>query len=222
MKKWVCLLLACTMSLALIACGSNTSASENEAVLTKEELLGEAKDADANDINNEAFDNLVKVKSNYCNQTLRLKGQIKQFGDNYVELVGYYGATYVIDVYLPVEEMLELESGQSIVVVGQTTDEIKEETTNVGGYSFDYKHFQMPLAYLVEDRVEVEGVLKGANTSYVPAFNIEIGSSNVLKLIYFNENVDISSLEWNQKIKFSAKAISKNDSWCYYDAEIIE
>ena len=80
----------------------------------------------------------------------------------------------------------------------------------------------MPLAYLVEDRVEVEGVLKGANTSYVPAFNIKIGSSNVLKLIYFSENVDTSSLEFGQKIKFSAKAISKNDSWHYYDAEIIE
>lgn len=30
MKKWVCLLLACTMSLALVACGSNTNTSKNK------------------------------------------------------------------------------------------------------------------------------------------------------------------------------------------------
>ena len=233
MKKLIALLLAAILCLSLAACGSSPDASgnndasqteseETKTQLSKEELLTQAKEADANNINNECYENFIKAKNDYCNQTLQLKGIIKTFGDNYVELAGFYGAQYIIDVYMPVEEMLNLQAGQSIVVVGQTTDEIKEETENIAGFPWDTSHFQMPVAYLVKDTVEVEGILKGPNTSYVPAFNIEIGGSNYLKLIYFKENVDLNALEFGQKIKFSAKAINKNDSWEYRDAEIIE
>ena len=74
---------------------------------------------------------------------------------------------------------------------------------------------------IVNDRVEVTGVLKGINTSYAPAFNIQIGDSNVYKLIYFAENVNTNAFKINQTIHFSAKAVYENNNWHYYDAEIV-
>ena len=226
MKKMVALLLAAVMCLSLAACGSNEHTdvpqeNETQAQATKDELLAQAKEVDANDINNACYENLVKAKSDYCNQTLQLTGMIKTFVDNYVELTGVNAAKYLVDVYLPEEELLKLKSGQSIVVVGQTTDEIKKETVNIAGMPWDTNHLQMPVAYLVKDTFEFTGVLKGPNTSNAPAFNIEIGKSNYWMLIYFADGVDTSTLERDQKITFSAKAIYENPSWHYYDAQII-
>ena len=63
--------------------------------------------------------------------------------------------------------------------------------------------------YLLQDTVEVEGILKGPNTSYVPAFNIEIGGSNYLKLIYFKEDVDLNAFQLDL-IKMKVYSIEKN------------
>ena len=193
-----------------------------EAAPTKDELLKVAEEADANDINNACFDNIAKAKLTYCNKTLELTGTVRTVQEDHVELAGFYGATYFVDVYLPLEELVELESGQRIVVVGNTTDEIVDSSESVAGYTFEYKRFQMPLAYLVKDRVTVTGILMGVNNSYRPAYNIKIGTSNVLKLIYLSDKVDTSTLTYGQEITFSAKAININDSWRYYDAEIIK
>ena len=79
----------------------------------------------------------------------------------------------------------------------------------------------MPTAYLVQDKFEETGILKGINESFSPAYNIQIGDSNVLRLIYFSNNVDINSLEYGQKIEFIAKCVEENGIH-YYDAEVIE
>ncbi len=185
-------------------------------------MLAVAEECSATDIQNDSIENIVRAKQLYCNKTLLLSGTVRNIKEDHIELSAMYGANYMVDVYLSVDDLVLLESGQAIVVVGTTTDEIIEDSENAAEYTFDYSHYQMPEAYLVNDRVEVTGILKGVNNSYAPAYNIQIGESNVLKLIYFSENTEPREFEFNQEIKFSAKAINENDNWHYYDAEIIE
>ena len=194
--------------------------SGDEEALSKEEMLEQAEEVDANVINNESFENFARAKQNYCNKILKLEGMIQSIGEDHIELG--YNSTYVVDVYLPIDEIMMLEVGQSVVVVGETTDEIIDSSQNIAEYSFEYFHYQMPAAYLVQDRFEITGILKGENASYAPAFNIQIGNSNVLKLIYFADSVDTGSLEFGQEIKFEAKCVYGTFDWEYYEAEIIE
>lgn len=215
MKKIISLSLAVLMIvLSFAGCSSKAP--------TKDELLEQAIEVEAMDINNDSFDNFVRAKEAYCNKVLKLKGTITDFGDNYVVISGYYGCEYVVDVYLPTEEMVNVENGQSVIVVGQTSEEITETSTDIGEATFEYKHFQMPTAYLVSDRIELTVVYKGENRSYAPACNVQIGDDSYLKLVYFADDVDVSKLKFNQEIKISTKAIYKNSSWDYLDATIIE
>lgn len=225
MKKVLSLILALVLCLSLCACGGGGSAetpAAEDLVPSKEEMLAVAEEFSTVNIQNDSIDNIVRAKQTYCNKTLLLSGYIRNIKETHVELSASYGANYMVDVYLSVDELVTLEEGQAITVVGTTTDEIIEASENAAEYTFDYSHYQMPNAYLVKDRVEVTGILKGVNQSYNPAFNIEIGGSNVLKLIYFADGVDTSAFTFNQEIKFSAKAVSEGSSLRYYDAEIIE
>lgn len=231
MKKIIALFLAAIMCLSLIACGGNNAPETNETPtettapeevkMSKDEMLAIAEEYTAGDIQNDSIENIARAKQKYCNKTILLSGTVRNIQEDYIELSAMYSANYIIDVYLPIDELVMLEQGQYITVVGTTTDEIIDASENVAEYTFDYSHYQMPDAYFVKDTLEVTGILKGVSNSYAPAFNIQIGESNVLKLIYFAESVDTSTLEYGQEITFVAKAVSKNDNWHYYDAEII-
>ena len=225
------------MCLPLTACNLNTSEEtstntetkendtiqdvEEETTQSKEDLLAVAEKYTASDIQNDSIDNIARAKMKYCNKTILLSGTVRSIQEDYIELSAFYSANYMIDVYLPLEELVLLEQGQYITVVGTTTDEIIDASEKVAEYTFNYRHYQMPDAYFVKDTLEVTGILKGVSNSYAPAFNIKIGESNVLSLIYFAENVDTSTLKFGQEITFIAKAVSQNGNWDYYDAEII-
>ena len=218
MKKDLTLLIATLVCFSFVACGS----SSKESKASKDDLLAVAEKCSATDIQNDSIENIVRAKQSYCNKTLLLDGTVRTINEDHIELSASYGANYIIDVYLSEEELVLLESGQYITVVGTTTDEIIDASENVAEYTFDYSHYQMPEAYLVGDTIEITAVLKGVNTSYAPAFNIQIGDNNVLKLVYFSDDVDTSTFTFGQEITFSAKAIFENNNWHYYDAQIIE
>ena len=251
MKKWIILILVFSMASTLVACGTKTDADKGDEptsgaaltdtnqnvepttgeILTKEEMMAQAKEVSALDINNDSIDNMVKAKYNYCNQVLMLEGLISSFGEDHIEMSDVMSPQYIVDVYLPVEEMLDLEKGQSIVVVGMTTDEIIK--TSAGGiFESEIIHYQMPVAYLVKDTTEIEVTLQGADDEFSPAFNCAIGSSGVSRLIFFRDGVDTSTFELGQKIKVSAKAVMTQRKvdilqhyyweWEYRDAEIID
>lgn len=218
MKKFLTLFLASLMCLSCVACGGSSKGSK----ASKDDLLAVAEECSATDIQNDSIENIVRAKQSYCNKTLLLGGTVRTINEDHIELSAMYSANYIIDVYLPEEELVLLESGQYITVVGTTTDEIIEDSENVAEYTFDYSHYQMPEAYLVGDTIEITAILKGVNTSYAPAFNIQIGDNNVLKLVYFADDVDTSAFTFGQEITFSAKAVYENSNWRYYDAQIIE
>lgn len=213
-KSIIAILVMLTMCFSLSACGGSS--------MTKEEMLGAAEKCSATDIQNESVENIVSAKEKFCNKTLLLSGTVRNIMEDHIELSAVYSANYVVDVYLPTEEIKLLKSGQYIEIVGTTTDKIVEDSVNVDGFTFEYSHYQMPSAYLVKDVIEVTGILKGVNYSYNPAYNIQVGNSNVYNLIYFEDGVDTGSFKFNQKIKFEAKAVYENSSFTYYDAKIIK
>ena len=214
MKKLSALLLAVVLCFSLVACGGGKTP-------TKEELLAVAESFSALDITNESNKNIVGAKQKFCNKTLLLSGYVRDIKEDHIELSSNYGASYMVDVYLSTEELAALQSNQLITVVGNTTDKIIETTDNSGGMSFDYNHYQMPVAYLVDDRAEVTGILGGINSSFAPAYNIKVGSSSVSNLIFFADEVDTSKLKLGQEIKFSA-IVTTGSFDVYYDAVIIE
>lgn len=214
MKKIITIFLAILLSLTFCACSTNKA-------LTKEEMLSVAIEAHASDIELDSSKNIAGAKQKYCNKTLLLSGMVRKIKEDYIEVSALGSPDYIIDVYLPLEELVNLEESQYITVVGTTTDEITESSENVIEYTYNYKHYQMPVAYFVKDTVEIKGVLKGPNRSNSPAFNIQVGSNTEYNLIYFTDNVDTSKLKIGQEITFVARANMKL-VWHYYDAEIIE
>ena len=234
MKKLLALLLVTVMSISLAACGKDAASAEGDNtstgeatsdVTTKDDMLAEALSVDCTTINNDSFDNLARAKSLYCNATLKLDGTISEIKEDHVRLGT--NPSWQVSVYLPTEELLTLEKGQYIVVVGKTTDEIMEEN-GANGIPVTLSLYQMPEAYLVNDYFEYQGTLKGKNESYDGAWNFLLGDSNYANLVYCADGVDLSSYETSsngnpsENITILAKAKLKNNSFEYYDATIIE
>lgn len=175
MKKLLALMLAAALAFSLVACGGGSGTGDtntpsgngdttstdtpnggedNTPSMTKEEMLEQAEEVSHGDIQNASIENIANAKQLYCNKILKLRGTIRTINEDYV-VIGQYPANYVVDVYLPVEEIVTLKEGMVISVVGKTTDEILDETENVDGISFDYSHYQMPSAYLVLEDYEI-------------------------------------------------------------------
>ena len=146
MKKIVSLLLTAIMCLSLVACSGG-----KEVKMSKDEMLAIAEEYTAGDIQGDSIDNIAKAKIKYCNKTIILSGTVRNIHEDYIVLSSSYAANYQIDVYLPLEELVLLKRDQYITVVGTTTDEIIDVSETSAQYTFNYSHYQMPIAYLVKD-----------------------------------------------------------------------
>lgn len=212
MKKALSLILALVLCLSLYACGdgienatpestnpestnSETTAPEATA-MSKEDMLAIAEVVSPVQIKKDTNSNIAKAKQLYCGKVLEVTGVVAAIKENYVEIgVDTSVAGAVIDVYLPTEELLLLKSRQKITIVGKTND-VTNETTSSGPMGMEWvkTHYTMPEAYLVNDTFEVTGKLFGANQSYAPAYNFDVGTS-VTKLLYFADGVDLSAIK---------------------------
>lgn len=226
MKKLLALMLAAALALSLVACGgsggtgdttsTNTpSGGEDSAPsMTKEEMLEQAEEVSHSDIQNVSIENIANAKLLYCNKILKLRGTIRTINENYI-VIGQYPADYVVDVYLPIEEIVTLKEGMVISVVGKTTDEILDETENVGGSSFNYSHYQMPSAYLVLEDYEIFAAdkLEGAmgKTFRFTACNVSVEDGYILASEVSNSEGPIDSGFWltGYKIYLPDEMLSK-------------
>lgn len=193
MKKAMSIILALVLCLSLCACGSNDGKSNtnNNLEMSKEDMLATAEVVTPSQITQDTKSNIAKAKQLYCGKILEVTGVVAAVKEDYVEIgVDTSVAGAVIDVYLPAEELLLLESRQKVTIVGKTND-VTSETTSSGpaGVEWVKTHFTMPEAYLVNDTFEVSGKLFGKNQSYAPAYNFDDGTS-VTKLLYFADGVD--------------------------------
>ena len=228
MKKATYFFLALVLFLSLCACGPTASTEETtpteveeetaptkeETAPTKEEMLQTAQKVSTIDILNSSKENIAKAKLEYCNKTLLLSGIVREIKEDHIELCIYYGASYHVDVYLPLEEIVTLERGQGLTVVGKTTDEILESSEAVGGYTFKYKFYQMPTAYIVSDTVEMTAVYRffDSNTSSIQVEDFsDKTADHLLNFIQFTHKNDTCSEEERKAldrltVTFSARA----------------
>ena len=238
MKKLLALMLAAALALSLVACGGGSGAGDNNTPstgngdttstdtpsgggMTKEEMLEQAIECTAGEIAVDTGNNIVKAKQTYCEKTLSIYGWILEISTDHITISG--GDTN-FEVYLPVEDIANLESRQYVTIVGNTGAEIREEPIAPGIPQNAYIYEVSP-AYLVADRYERTGIPKSKNDSYPGAWNVEFPNSNnpeLLRLVYFDDSIDVSQYE-GKEITFSAK-IFPNSNWQneYHNAVIVE
>lgn len=243
MKKLLALMLTAALALSLTSCGGDSGAGYNNTPstgngdttgtdtpngggedstqatesMTKEEMLQVAEEVSWVDIQNASVENIARAKQQYCDKVMQLDGKIWSIEEDHV-VIGSSGANYLVDVYLPLDEIITLENQQVITVVGKTTDEIIDTTENVAEYSFDFSYYQMPNAYLVKDTVEWNCKTRGPSMNNDYDWIVEFEGSNILHHVYFSDSVDITTLGLAMELKLSGKQIDGD----LYNAIIIE
>lgn len=241
MKKFLPLLLIAFMSISICACGSeNTSAETNETIenetnvsekTTKEDLLEIAVPYTLEDLEG-AFNNKATATA-FIGNVYSFEGEVISIEKDYavVEFRIYTGEKEIkswnsIDlcahVYLSIEELTELKPNQIVGIAGKVSDVISTSTTAFGT---TYEGSAIVLeGAITQQYYEITGTLKGKNHSYEGAWNIQIGDSSYLGLVYFAEGVDLSGFneEHNAGSDGNAVTIStKRIDGNYHDATII-
>lgn len=221
MKRLIALLLAVALSLSLAACGgggdttsdgSGDTTGDESSSMSKEEMLEVATIADEIEIGNALVENIANAKKTYCGKVLEVASIISSINEDSVSL-GQVGS--FLTVYLPEEDIANLQVQQSITVVGMTNDDIQTYTRVVNGTEFEQQHFVMEQAYLVTDRYEFTGTVKSKNDSYIGAWNVEFPGQSVQKVVYFDDGINVSQYI-EEEITFTAKVID----FKYYNAII--
>ena len=146
MKKILALLLVAVMSISMVACGEETTSAEtpdtpttteNESTReqTLDELLSTAVELDGYEIYQEYAKNKVKVTSEYENTSCMVSGNIDAIETDHIVVIY---SNLKVNVYLPKEEIFELEKGQSVTVVGILENMSSEETMAFLGVTCDF------------------------------------------------------------------------------------
>lgn len=149
MKKLMSLVLAALMLLSFAACnGSNGNDGQTanatpeptaEPIKTKDELLSSSEEISFTEFNNLTLDNIAKAKMQYCSKDVIVTGYARDIEADCVILTPFSGGQVLIDIHLPLEELVTLENGQKVTIVGHLDDEVEEREEKVGQYSFFYE-----------------------------------------------------------------------------------
>ncbi len=220
MKKAIAILLTVFVCLSLCACntGNSTeptteSATTQAAPLTKDEML-----AMASPLTREQVDKSIGNAA-YANS---LTDKVYTFGGviGYVEADHAVATFYITDeegsyatalnvlvakLYLPQEELINLENSQRFTFVGKL-DEVGSSEIE-GYYGMEtVMEFTFNDIAIVSDRFENTGVLDSMNHNYGDnSWNIKFPGNDYLGLVFFAE--DVSEYK-GQEITYSYKSVN--------------
>ena len=145
MKKLLALILAAALALSLVACGGGSGTGDNKTPstgngdttstdtpsggMTKEEMLANAQRVSLADLFADFNENKVKAEETYIGNTFSVFGYVYEIESEYCEL-GYINTVGSgrLRVYLDKEELIELDKGEVIHIVGIIGDFEKEES----------------------------------------------------------------------------------------------
>lgn len=155
MKKLILIVLSLAMLLSLCACGGGTDTPKNDdttPAMTKDEMLEQAEEVNASQLNNDCFDNLAKAKQTYSDKVIITKAYVYMVNEDHVVLgcSTSSGAQVCIAAYMPVDDLVQIESSSVITVVGLVSD-IEDRDFDWGGMTVNYPHYIMDTAYLVTE-----------------------------------------------------------------------
>jgi len=107
MKKAISLILALVMCLSLCACGGPS----------REEMLATAQEVSVNDLSNAFYDNKARAEANYIGKPLKITGKVHSIeADHFI--FRSTGGQYGVNVYLSKEELMGINKGDTITVIG--------------------------------------------------------------------------------------------------------
>lgn len=158
MKKILPLILAAALMLSLTACGgdnggTNTNSGDNisesntgESVPTKESLLEEAGEpVSIWDLQNELYENEARARQNYLDKSIIVYGEILEIESDHLII----GNEVMLDAYLSTDELTQVNSGDTVYVVGIISD-IQDIEIDWGGVPYSTPHYIMDIGFLTE------------------------------------------------------------------------
>ena len=230
MKKALSLILALMLCLSLCDCGENNSTGkddpaadtieENSTVISVEELTAQAIPFTKDDING-AMSNKA-IAASFVDNVYSFEGTVFSIETDHVILEFYIKddsgtlitnyAVLCAKVYLPVDELVELQKGQRIQVAGKVSSASNNEII-----------FEIAA---IEQYYEVTGTLRGQNHSYEGSYNFQVGNSSVYELVYFADGVDLNGINTDgDQITISTIMLGKSSGmmfmYDYVDATIV-
>lgn len=167
MKRITTILLAAALVLSMAACGGVTAKSGE---MTKEEMLAVAEELSLSDMREDVDSNKAKA-SLYTGNVYSVSAYVAEIETNYVVL-GYDGSHITnIRVYLPTDDLISLEEGIKITVVGEM-GEYNVEEKQVAQHTLPYPYFNMENAFFVSDTYEITGTISELNMSLEYAMSL--------------------------------------------------
>ena len=223
-------MLAAALALSLVACGGGGGAGDTN---TPGGGNGDTTGTEPDTTTQLDTENAIAETPKHIYKDVE-ENQARAMQNTYLMncVVGTITDTYFesgnLQIYLPVEQLAQLSKGDNIAIIGKITD-VNNETDVAGnititiviGVAEIYDGVVSDVAPR-EDEI-FTGVLRGKNDSYENAWNIRIGDSDYLKLIYFADGEDTSTLKSGDKITFTADTVGSQDNPSQYiNAKIIE
>lgn len=191
MKKVLSILLVLVLCLSLCACGGGNADTSKTDEAPAETTVPQIDTTNAiAETPTHIYDDVMENQARAMQNTYMMKCSVGQITNEYFECGN-------LRIYLPVEDLAKLNKGEEVSVVGKITEVVEEN----GQWGIMY-WVKMGEAQLYNGEVpEVApreheiftGLLKGKNNSYEGAWNIQIGNSNYLAIIYFAEGEDLSA-----------------------------
>lgn len=228
MKKILFLVLTVALMLSLTACGGNANnESDNDDTGTLLNVEGAITETPRHIFKDVEANQAKAMQNTYLFEVVvgDITGEYFEGGNNSVTMSSttYYVSTNV-RVYLPVEQLAELTTGETVAIIGKITDVVKDssELTSTFVIFGEANLYDGEVAEVAPREDEIyTGLLKGKNDSYEGYWNIQIGDDSYLKLISFAEGEDLSAYNetYNsgEEITFTAYMVGG----AYQNAKII-
>lgn len=149
MKRIITLLLTVAMCIALCACGGNGG-------MSKEKMLEIAQELDIADISTTFSQNEARAKETYVGNTYTVSGYIENITSDYcvIEKKGPSTTNYELRVYLSKDDLVKVNTGEKILVVGEIT-----ALESIIEYPIAEQFAEMKNAYLIDNNFEITGVI---------------------------------------------------------------
>lgn len=208
MKKLLSLVLAALMLLSLAACSgkegnaneatqvpteASTAEPTAEPVKTKDDLMASATEVSYTELYNMTFEDIAKAKKRFCGTDIIIDGYVRDIEADCAILTIDDSGVVLIDVFLPLEELVFLKERQKVTIVGHLDDDVEQRDENEAQNTLKHTHYSMKTAYVVTDVYEITGKLLGSNNRDPNAFNFAVPpTSNIYGLIYFADGVNTS------------------------------